>query len=61
MGLWCWRQQVLRDWALEDRISQYFEPEEIIPAAGQGILGCSGRQDEGYGYLSGYDNLALPL
>ena len=48
----------LKRLGLEDRISQYFEPEEIIPAAGQGILAVQGRQDEGYGYLSGYDNLA---
>lgn len=36
---------------LEDRISRYFEPEEIIPAAGQGILAVQGRAGEDYGFL----------
>mgnify|MGYP003221543530 FL=1 len=28
---------------LENRISRYFEPEEVLPAAGQGILAVQGR------------------
>ena len=28
---------------LENRISRYFEPEEVLPAAGQGILAIQGR------------------
>lgn len=30
---------------LEDRISRYFEPEEMLPAAGQGILAAQARAD----------------
>ena len=29
---------------LENRISRYFEPEEVLPAAGQGILAIQGRR-----------------
>lgn len=39
---------------LGHRISRCFSPEEIIPAAGQGILGVQGRAGEDYAYLSGY-------
>ena len=39
---------------LEDRISRYFSIEEIIPAAGQGILGVQGRKGEDHSYLSSY-------
>ena len=39
---------------LEDRIARYFTVEEIIPAAGQGILGLQGRRDEAYPELEGY-------
>lgn len=31
---------------LEERISRYFSPDEIIPAAGQGILAVQGRAGE---------------
>ncbi len=31
---------------LQNRISRYFTPEEIIPAAGQGILAVQGREGE---------------
>ncbi len=31
---------------LKDRICRYFTPEEIIPAAGQGILAVQGRENE---------------
>ena len=40
----------------EDRISRYFEPEEMIPAAGQGILGLQGRAGEDYSYLDDYND-----
>ncbi|MGN1142274.1 MAG: hydroxymethylbilane synthase [Oliverpabstia sp.] len=41
----------LKRLGLEGRISRYFEPEEMIPAAGQGILAVQGRQGEDYSYL----------
>lgn len=41
---------------LTDRISRYFEPEEILPAAGQGILAIQGRKGEDYSYLQGIGN-----
>lgn len=46
----------LKRLGLEGRISRYFEPEEIIPAAGQGILAVQGRLGEDYGFLKGYDD-----
>ena len=39
---------------LEERITKYFDPDEILPAAGQGILAVQGRKDEDYSYLDGY-------
>lgn len=39
---------------LEDRISRYFEPEELLPAAGQGILAVQGRAGEDFEYLEGF-------
>lgn len=44
----------LKRLGLEDRISRYFEPEEMIPAAGQGILAVQGRAGEDYSALDGY-------
>ncbi len=41
----------LKRLGLEERISRYFEPKEMIPAAGQGILAVQGRQGEDYSYL----------
>ena len=46
----------LKRLGLEDRISRYFEPEEVIPAAGQGILAVQGRRDEDFGFLEGYND-----
>lgn len=45
----------LKRLGLADRISRYFDPEEMIPAAGQGILAIQGRAGEDYSYLDGYD------
>lgn len=42
----------LKRLGLEGRISRYFEPEEILPAAGQAILAVQGRSGEDYEYLS---------
>lgn len=39
---------------LEERISRYFTVEEMLPAAGQGILAVQGRAGEDYAYLSGF-------
>jgi len=42
----------LRRLGLENRISRVFEPSEMIPAAGQGIMAVQGRAGENYDYLS---------
>lgn len=44
----------LKRLGLEERISRYFEPEEMMPAAGQGILAIQGRAGEDYGFLKDY-------
>lgn len=44
----------LKRLGLEQRISRYFEPEEMIPAAGQGILAIQGRKHEDYSCLEGF-------
>lgn len=36
---------------LEDRISRVFTADEILPSAGQGILGIQGRAGEDYSFL----------
>ena len=41
----------LKRLGLEGRISRLFAPDEIIPAAGQGILGVQGRRGEDCSYL----------
>ena len=43
----------LKRLVLENRISRYFTPDEMIPSAGQGILAVQGRKGEDYGYLDG--------
>ncbi len=45
----------LKRLGLEERIFRYFTTEEMIPAAGQGILAVQGRRGEDYSYL---DSLA---
>lgn len=44
----------LKRLGLEERISHYFTTEEMIPAAGQGILAVQGRQGEDYSYMNGF-------
>lgn len=39
---------------LEHRICRYFSVEEILPAAGQGILAVQGRAGQDYSYLEGF-------
>ncbi len=42
----------LKRLGLEGRISRYFSTEEIIPAAGQGVLCVQGRAGEDYSFLA---------
>ena len=44
----------LKRLGMEKEIRRYFSVEEMIPAAGQGILAVQGRQGEDYSYLSGF-------
>lgn len=44
----------LKRLGLEKRINRYFTPDEMIPAAGQGILAVQGRKNQDYSYLDGY-------
>lgn len=44
----------LKRLGLEDRISRYFEPDEMLPAAGQAILAVQGRRDQDYACLQGF-------
>lgn len=48
----------LKRLGLTERISRYFEPEEMIPAAGQGILAVQGKMENDYSYLDGYDDMS---
>lgn len=42
---------------LENRISRYFETDEIIPAAGQGILAVQGKIATDYSFLDKFKDL----
>lgn len=44
----------LKRLGLSHRISRYFSCEELLPAAGQGILAIQGRRDSDYGFLAGF-------
>ena len=46
----------LKRLGLEGRITKYFDPDEILPAAGQGILAVQGKKEEDHSYLDGYGN-----
>lgn len=46
----------LKRLGLENRISRYFSVDEMIPAAGQGILAIQGRQDMNYSWLEGFED-----
>jgi hydroxymethylbilane synthase len=41
---------------LENRISRFFTPEEMLPAAGQGVLACQGRRGAEYDFLGALDD-----
>ena len=44
----------LKRLGLTNRISRYFTPEEMIPAAGQGVLAVQGRVGIDYRFLDGF-------
>lgn len=44
----------LKRLGLEHRIFRYFSCEEMLPAAGQGILAVQGRKGVDYGFLDGF-------
>lgn len=46
---------------LRDRIFKLFNPDEMIPAAGQGIIVVQGRRDEDYYYLKKIDSASSRL
>lgn len=46
----------LRRLGLEERINRIFSPEELLPAAGQGILAVQGRAGEPHPYLEAVDD-----
>jgi porphobilinogen deaminase len=46
----------LKRLGLEHRISKYFSVEEILPAAGQGIMVLQGRNDKTLDFLKNIDN-----
>lgn len=46
----------LKRLGLEHRICRYFTVDEMIPAAGQGIIAVQGRAGEDYSYLEGFED-----
>ena len=44
----------LKRLGLENRITRYFSVEEMIPAAGQGVLALQGRIGENYAFLQAF-------
>ena len=48
----------LKRLGLESRIARYFSVDEILPAAGQGILAAQCRADEDTYFLRGFDDAA---
>jgi hydroxymethylbilane synthase len=49
----------LRRLGLDARVSRIFKPEEMIPAAGQGIIACQGLRPQGLGPWTRYKNQGL--
>lgn len=48
----------LKRLGLEHRAGRYFEPDEMIPSAGQGILVVQGRNGDNFDYLEGFNDEA---
>lgn len=46
----------LKRLGLESRISRYFSQDEMLPAAGQGILAVQGKEGLDYDFIKGYDD-----
>lgn len=46
----------LKRLGLESRISRYFSQDEMLPAAGQGILAVQGKKGIDYDFIKGYDD-----
>ena len=46
----------LKRLGLEGRADRYFEPDEMIPAPGQGIMVCQGRAGERYEWLAAFND-----
>lgn len=46
----------LKRLGLEHRISRYFSQDEMLPAAGQGILAVQGKTGLDYDFIKGYDD-----
>ena len=46
----------LKRLGLENRIFRYFTPDEMVPAAGQGILAVQGRKGLDYSFIRDYDD-----
>lgn len=46
----------LKRLGLEDRADRILEPDEMLPAAGQGILAIQGRAGEDYSFLEEIDD-----
>lgn len=44
----------LKRLGLEGRIGRYFEPEEVVPSAGQGVLAVQGRADADLALFDGF-------
>lgn len=51
----------LRRLGLEDRISQSFAADEMLPAAGQGIIAVQGRGGEDMSFLEGFHDVDAAL
>lgn len=51
----------LKRLGLEERISRYFTTEEILPAAGQGILAVQGRTGEDYTFIEEFGTKDVAL